>query len=123
MGKQKTFAFLDEHILTKPALPAEAIWDREQNSEDKLDIVFKEKAYLTELTYDSAVFHMQGTSKAGSQGTTLDIDYRTAGKKKKKQAAQALNLSFTDTTTGLESENDEFDRTLMQNSQYVRTFH
>ena len=32
---------LDEKVLTKPALSAEAMWDRENNSDDELNLVYK----------------------------------------------------------------------------------
>ena len=33
---------LDQRLLTKPALTAEAMWDREANSEDELDVTYRQ---------------------------------------------------------------------------------
>ena len=46
-------ACLDQKLLTKPALTAEAMWNRDVNSEDKLDINYRQKQQEPQLVPDN----------------------------------------------------------------------
>ena len=63
--------------MTKPALQAEAIWNREQNSADELDLVYREQTYLPESTYNPTVYHTKNSVTTPSQGENQDKDVCT----------------------------------------------
>ena len=86
---------LDEKMLTKPALTPEAIWNREANSEDELDVVYK-PTYLPEPLCEPA-----GPSSMGIRSKT--IGQRQTPPETKKH----ISLSDTD-------EDEQFDQALLR---------
>ena len=82
-------------MLTKPALTPEAIWNREANSEDELDVVYK-PTYLPEPLCEPA-----GPSSMGIRSKT--IGQRQTPPETKKH----ISLSDTD-------EDEQFDQALLQ---------
>ena len=69
--------------MTKTALQAEAIWNREQNSADQLDLVYREQTYLPESTYNPTVYQTTNSVTTPNQGDNQDMDVGTPGKQKK----------------------------------------
>ena len=115
---------LDEKVLTKPALSAEAMWDRENNSDDELDLVYKEtntrglgtqkqdQHYLPELTCTPVDSENNETARitASSQGATGTSTKVNPGKQRAKVQPDPRNQQDAIT---LQSSDDEYDRQLL----------
>ena len=118
---------LDEKVLTKPALSAEAMWDRENNSDEELDLVYhgtdarglgtqkkKDHQYLPEPTctpVDSGKTDTATTAANPRGATCTSIDVNPG-----KQRARVLpdSRNQQDAIT-LESSDDKYDEQLLKN--------
>ena len=108
---------LDEKVLSKPALSAETMWNREVNSEDELELKFKhhgkptsDHQYLPE-----PIFNPVPPAQNNVEQNTIEVPPRTAtnsGKQRPKN--QQDTFPNTDAIT-LDSSDEEFDRRLLQN--------
>ena len=117
---------LDEKVLTKPALSAEAMWDRENNSDDELDLVYKgtdargvgpqkqkDHQYLPEPTFTpvETVDTETATTTANPQGITCTSTDANPGKRHAEVQSEPL---YQQDTITLESSDDEYDEQLLK---------
>ena len=106
MGKLKNFVFRRNFFSTKPVLPAEAMWNWEQNSEDELNLVYKEQfPYLPEPTNNPLV-----EATVPENAITTDWKYSQKPEKEKKTTTDTLVLS--EKPISLDSSDEEFDQRL-----------
>ena len=97
-------ACLDQRLLTKPALSAEAMWDRERNSEEDLAVTYKQQQ-LPEPTFNPPTNTSHTDATRSQQGCNT-------GKNKKSKSMP------TQQPTGAgkwDSSDEEFDHQLMEN--------
>ena len=73
-------ACLDQKLLTKPALTAEAMWNRDANSEDDLDINYRQKQNEPQLEPDNIPSSSKSTT---SNKTTVSAKPITPSGKRK----------------------------------------
>ena len=108
---------LNGKVLSKPALSAETMWNREVNSEDELDLKFKHqgKPTLDHQYVPEPIFNPVPPAQNNVEQSTIEVPRRTttnSGKQRPKN--QQDTFPNTDAFT-LDSSDEEFDRRLLQN--------
>ena len=81
MGKHQTCLFRPI-LLTKPALTAEAMWNRDINSEDELDINYRQKQNDSELIADNQPSSSKSTTRNKTTVAAKPITLTPSGKTK-----------------------------------------
>ena len=111
-------ACLDEKVLSKPALTAKAMWNREANSEDDLDLTYKvqnkntrEHQYVLEPSFNTVPADGTGINTQQNIWDTRQCTTTNPGKQRAKH--QSDTSANADTIT-LESSDEEFDRLLLK---------
>ena len=99
-------ACLDQKFLTKPALTAEAMWNRDANSEDELDINYRQKEKEPHLVPDNMPSSSKSTT---SNKTTVAAKPITPSGKRKATTPVEKPLQ----TDGWDSSDEAFDRQLL----------
>ena len=99
-------ACLDQKLLTKPALTAEAMWKRDANSEDELDINYRQKQNESQLVPDN----MPSSSKSTTSNKTTVATKPITPSGKRKATTQVEKPLRPD---GWDSSDEEFDRQLL----------
>ena len=114
---------LDEKVLTKPALSAEAMWDRENNSDDELDLVYKGTDARNTKTKRSPILagthlypnglwkHTTAKTTANPRGTTCTSTDVNPGKQRAKVQPDPRNQQDAIT---LETSVDQYDEQLLK---------
>ena len=99
-------ACLDQKLLTKPALTAEAMWKRDINSDDKLDITYRQQN-------PPETIEIVATSSRQVVPTSVTGETETmAGTEKKTPSATCSKQPFG--VNECDTSDDEFDRQLME---------
>ena len=107
---------LDEKVLTKPALSAETMWNREVNSKDELDLKFKQQGKSTSdhQYVPEPIFNPLPPAQNNGDQNAIEVSPSTATNSGKQQwKYQQDTLPNTDAIT-LDSSDEEFDRRLLQ---------
>ena len=99
-------ACLDQKLLTKPALTAEAMWNRDANSEDELDINYRQKQNEPQLAPDN----MPSSSKSTTSNKTTVAAKPITPSGKRKATTQFEKPLRPD---GWDSSDEESDRQLL----------
>ena len=99
-------ACLDQKLLTKPALTAEAMWNRDINSEDEMDINYRQKQNDFELMADN----QPSSSKSTTRNKTTVAAKPISPSGKRKATTQVEKPLRPD---GWDSSDEEFDRQLL----------
>ena len=99
-------ACLDQKLLTNPALTAEAMWNRDINSEDELDINYREKQNDSQLVADN----MPSSSKSKTRNKSTVAAKPITPSGKRKATTQVEKPLRPD---GWDSSDEEFDRQLL----------
>ena len=102
---------LDEKVLSKPALTAEAMWNRETNSEDELDLNYKVQNRHTRAHFQPSTTRCTGINTQQNTSDTRQCTTNNRGKQRAKDQPNAMTK--TDTIT-LENSDEEFDRLLLK---------
>ena len=99
-------ACLHQTLLTKPALTAEAMWNRDVNSEDELDINYRQSQQEPQVVRDNIPSSSKSTTV--TKPTVAAEPVNPSGKRKATTSAEKPHRF-----TGWDSSDEEFDRQLL----------
>ena len=99
-------ACLDQRLLTKPALTAEAMWNRDVNSEDELDINYRQSQQEPQLVPDNKPSSSKSTTV--TKPTLAAEPVTPSGKRKATTPAEEPHRF-----SGWDSSDEDFDRQLL----------